>query len=418
MHRLLILVLVVIPVYASAQADSLAATSGNRSGGKPRLFVDCQDGCDQDYLKSELTFVDYVRDKDLADVHLLVTTSGAGNMGTEYTLGFVGYGRFSGMEDTLRFVTKASDTDDMVRKSLARMIRLGLMRYIAHTPLAGEAEIAFPGRNVPTLPGSDPWDSWIFNIDASAEFDGEKSSKDIKLSNVLSANRITNELKVQIGMSTQYAENRFDIADGTILSISRSEKFSSLVALGLNDHWSLGLFGTLSSSTYDNTKLSASIGPAIECDLFPYAEHSRRQLPIAYRISYIRNAYFQETIYDRISQSLLSHTLSLGLSLKELWGTASVTAEGSQYLHDLRKNRLVLDSKLSFRLVEGLSVWLAGTVSIIHDQLGLPSSGASPEEILLRRRELETSFYYYAGIGLSYTFGSIYSNIVNPRFGD
>jgi len=44
--------------------------------------------------------------------------------------------------------------------------------------------------------------------------------------------------------------------------------------------------------------------------------------------------------------------------------------------------------------------------------------GASLEEILLRRRELETSYYYYFSIGLSYTFGSIYNNVVNPRFDD
>lgn len=55
---------------------------------------------------------------------------------------------------------------------------------------------------------------------------------------------------------------------------------------------------------------------------------------------------------------------------------------------------------------------------IIHDQLGLVKGGVTPEEVLLRRRELETQFSYYSSIGLSYTFGSIYNNVVNPRFGD
>jgi hypothetical protein len=113
-----------------------------------------------------------------------------------------------------------------------------------------------------------------------------------------------------------------------------------------------------------------------------------------------------------------SHSLTIGIDLKELWGTISCSAAGSQYLHDLTRNRLVFDSKLSFRLVEGFSLWLAGTVSIVHDQLGLPKLGATPEEVLLQRRELETSYYYYGGLGLSFTFGSIYSDIVNPRFGN
>ena len=39
------------------------------------------------------------------------------------------------------------------------------------------------------------------------------------------------------------------------------------------------------------------------------------------------------------------------------------------------------------------------------------------EEILLRQRELATSFQYFVSLGVSYTFGSIFSNVVNPRFG-
>ena len=39
------------------------------------------------------------------------------------------------------------------------------------------------------------------------------------------------------------------------------------------------------------------------------------------------------------------------------------------------------------------------------------------QEILVRRRQLETSYNFFAGVGLSYTFGSIFNNIVNPRFG-
>jgi len=56
--------------------------------------------------------------------------------------------------------------------------------------------------------------------------------------------------------------------------------------------------------------------------------------------------------------------------------------------------------------------------SIIHDQLSIAKGvGASLEEVLLRRKQLETNYNYYLSIGLSYTFGSIFTNVVNPRFG-
>ena len=41
----------------------------------------------------------------------------------------------------------------------------------------------------------------------------------------------------------------------------------------------------------------------------------------------------------------------------------------------------------------------------------------SDEEILLRLKQLRTTFSYYLSLGLSYSFGSVMSRSVNPRFG-
>ncbi|MBA2671194.1 MAG: hypothetical protein H0U67_12545, partial [Gemmatimonadetes bacterium] len=44
-----------------------------------RIFLDCNGpGCDFDFFRTEITFVDYVRDRADADVHVLVTTQGTG----------------------------------------------------------------------------------------------------------------------------------------------------------------------------------------------------------------------------------------------------------------------------------------------------------------------------------------------------
>ena len=39
------------------------------------------------------------------------------------------------------------------------------------------------------------------------------------------------------------------------------------------------------------------------------------------------------------------------------------------------------------------------------------------EEILLMLRELETDYEIYVSVGLNFRFGSLQSNVVNPRFG-
>jgi hypothetical protein len=38
------------------------------------------------------------------------------------------------------------------------------------------------------------------------------------------------------------------------------------------------------------------------------------------------------------------------------------------------------------------------------------------EEILVRQLELATGYQYEFSVGISYSFGSIYNNVVNPRF--
>jgi len=53
----------------------------------------------------------------------------------------------------------------------------------------------------------------------------------------------------------------------------------------------------------------------------------------------------------------------------------------------------------------------------IKDQIFLQGGELTEEEILLRRRQRETDFQYGLSFGFSYTFGSIFSNVVNPRRG-
>lgn len=38
-------------------------------------------------------------------------------------------------------------------------------------------------------------------------------------------------------------------------------------------------------------------------------------------------------------------------------------------------------------------------------------------DILIRLRQLQSGYSYFMSVGLSYTFGSIFNNVVNPRFG-
>ncbi|MEK9136323.1 MAG: hypothetical protein AAB393_04315, partial [Bacteroidota bacterium] len=93
------------PTLCQSPPDS---TSGDRDKAI-RVYLDCS-GCDREHVKSEITFVNYVRDRHDAQVHILITTQRTGSGGREYTHTFIGQQEFTGKDDTLKFVSKESDT--------------------------------------------------------------------------------------------------------------------------------------------------------------------------------------------------------------------------------------------------------------------------------------------------------------------
>ncbi|MDH4271506.1 MAG: hypothetical protein OEW18_05965, partial [Candidatus Aminicenantes bacterium] len=44
----------------------------------PKIYIDC-DWCDFDYVKTEITFVNYVRDRKEAQVHVLINIQPTGS---------------------------------------------------------------------------------------------------------------------------------------------------------------------------------------------------------------------------------------------------------------------------------------------------------------------------------------------------
>ena len=91
---------------------------------------------------------------------------------------------------------------------------------------------------------------------------------------------------------------------------------------------------------------------------------------------------------------------------------------GLNYFHDFSKHMISSDLFARIRVFKGLSVTLNLEAARINDQLSLRKGELSEAERLLRLKEQATGYQFETGIGLSYTFGSIYNNIVNPRFGN
>jgi len=382
----------------------------------PRVFIDCR-RCDINYIKTEITFVNYVRDRKEADVHVLITTQRTGSGGTEHTIAFIGLRDYADIQNTLTYTSNQTDTADDVRRGLVRVLKMGLVQYAAKTPIADRISVSFKDKVKPTSV-KDKWNFWVFSISLNGSLDKETSESNTSIRGNFSVNRVTPDLKIRMGVNGYFREDKYETDEGMYTSSSESESFTGLIAKSINDHWSVGAWLSLSSSTYSNIKFSISPSPAIEYNLFPYSESTRRQLRFLYKIGYIYSRYREVTVYEKTSENLFAESLSVTLELKEPWGTATASLQGSHYFHDFSKNKIEISGELSVRLFKGFSLNIESSYERIHDQLSLPLGGATWEEILLRRKELAKDYEFEISMGFSFTFGSIYSNVVNPRFGD
>lgn len=396
--------------FSKVNTDSLQ----ERSSYRIKVFIDAGAEFLQ-YIKSEVTYIDYVRDIDNAELYIMIVSNATGSGGFEYKLSFTGEKRFTGLNDTITYYSKSTDTEYEIRESLLKKLQVGLLRYVEKTPLLKNITIRYTDMWM-FLPFEDKWDNWIFTININGNVSGEKYTNSLALNGYTGAERVTDELKTSVIFNTSYSESNYSTESFEFKSVSRSYNSYALIVKSISNHLSVGGFGKFISSTYNNIKYGLNISPAVEYNLFPYSESANKQFIILYKIGYNYYNYFSETIYKKTTEGLFSQSLIAALNAKQKWGSAGISLTGSHYLESIKKNRIQFSGNLDIRLFTGLSLNLSLSLSLVHDQISLPRQGASEEEILLRQRQIETQYYYSGSIGFKYSFGSLFNNVVNTRF--
>lgn len=415
-----LLLCLLVSVVQGTQPAAAQPAAARPAGAAVRVFLDCSFYCDQNYLRQEITVVDYMRDRSDADVHVLVTTQSTGGGGTEFTIRFIGLGRFAGVDQGLKYVAPQAATPDETRKGIADVLKQGLVRYVSETAMASQIRVTFAPAAVngdrPAV-RRDPWNLWVFRTNVGGSFNGEQSNRSRSLRGSASANRTTDAWRVSLSASTNYRENSFQLETALFRSVNRNSDASALVVKSLTQHWSAGMMGSVGSSTFLNYDMRTRVAPGLEYNFFPYSQSTRRMLTLQYTVGVDRHDYKAETIYGKTKETLIDHRFETGLSLRQPWGTASGSVDVSQYLTAPGKYSVSAFGSANVRLFKGFSFNVYTNLSRTRDQIYLPRGTATTEEILVRQRQLATGYRYFVNFGLSYSFGSIFNNIVNPRFG-
>jgi hypothetical protein len=412
----LITVFVGIIIPSTLKSQEVVNTPDSTRNRALKLFIDCR-SCDMSYTRQEIPYVNYVRDTREAEVYLLVTNQPAGSGGQQFTLTFQGLGIYIGMNDTLVYTSNPDETNPVVRERKTNLIKMGLMRYVAHTPVFSQIKI---GSDIELEQEEvvDRWNYWVFELQTSPRFNAEESYHRLYLGNSININRITPEFKLEIGTYQSNNTQQF-IEDGVTTEYVRRERYiDNLFVKSLGSHWSAGLKWDLGSSTSENYDFNTQFLPSIEYDIFPYSVATHRQFRFLYSIGYQYSNYIDTTIYNLKRENLFLQELSIAYQVQEKWGSINVSLSGSNYFHDLSKNKIELFGFMRLRIIKGLSLSVNGGIAYINDQLNLSGSDLSEAERLLRLKEQATNFSIQGGVSLTYTFGSIYNNVVNPRFGN
>ena len=395
-----------------------------------RVFLDCN-RCDFDYLRREITFVNYVRDRYDAQVHVLVTTENSGG-GRLYTLDFIGLEEFADRGISYTYSESRTDTDDETREGLAQVLRVGFLHYIIDTPMAYDIEIGagrgegggtgFAGfamggrRPVMAQPDDDPWDFWVFRLSTNARVSGEASRQQRNFNGSASANRTTEDWIVRAEIDGRYRETVTELSSGDFTDVRTSYQLDGQLVKSLGEHWGASIRGGSSGSTFLNQDRRIRVFPGIEFNVFPYAESSRRSLTFAYEMGLESYDYLEETIFGKMEETLAAQEAEVTFDVEQPWGDSRLRLRYNSYLNDLSKYSTSVFGNLSFRVVRGLSVFASASTELVRDQVYLSGRELTDEEILVERRQLATDSRYRVSFGFSYTFGSIFNNVVNPRF--
>jgi len=412
MKKLLLFFLFVLPAFTF-----LASQEAPKE--KLKIFVE-SNWIDYNYIRNSTTFVDFVNDPKVCDVHIIVSRQSTGGGGFHYSFEYYGIEIPKIPELKLSCYTLSYDTDEIIRQKQVKTLHAGLLPFINEKSGGPElsviSNVERTNFDTDSIQGeaNDPWKQWIFKIGADIGFDGEE--KNLEYSFSFRAEKITDLWKI----SNQYDYERSEETikkdnGGTIKAIRIEQDADVRFVFSLNPHWSFGVFLEGAQDTYRNIEMRLEAIPALQYNFFNWNESDRRQFTFSYYLGPTYNEYYQTTVFNKTNEWLWVQNIEIRLNRLETWGEINAWIQGGHFFPDFDNYFYEAGIDFGFRISKGISVYFQIQAESIHNQMYLPASELTDEELLLNTRKLPTTFEYSGRMGLRFQFGSIFNNVVNER---
>ncbi len=410
--------------YASAQTTVVPVADTSQAGQQIRVFLDCRGdsdlGCEQQFFVLDLPYVTWTRDRLFADVQFLVTTIETGSGSFQYTVNALGRGRFAGRADTSVVSTIPNEAEDPIRRKLSRAFALLLVPYVRTTSAVARLKVVYdaPIGAAQASPQSvkDRWNFFIMELQANGFLQTESRQTFANYFADVRLRRITEASALRFGFNQSARYNKFQIDDSTMITNTVRQGTAFVRAVkSMSPRLSLGVISNVGYSEFTNTKAVFRLAPVIEYNLFPWKQATSRQLAISYGIGPRYFRWTEPTIFGRSSEWRTQQEVVIGSDVRQSWGSVNLTTRYASFLPDVKKWNLSVNGQTNLNLVKGLQFNIGGGATLIRDQIFLAARNRTPEQILTQQRALASNYDVFVFVGLSYSFGSIYNSVVNPR---
>lgn len=373
--------------------------------------------CNLDFIKTNITYVDYVTSSEVSDVHVVFYKSTMASLGMKYAVEFTGKNRYKKLTESLDFNIFSDDSENAIREKAKKILELGFAYFIAHTSSYKNLSINYKISENKTDKNVKSKEGWIFRINLNSNINGSSENLTLGAWNNINIKKVTKLKRTEIYLGLNYNENRLEIDNETMKYINKSYYGGFANIYAINDHFSWGFFANAQQSSYENKRYGISASPTLEYNLFSYDESAFKQLRFKAQVEPVYYDYFEETIYQKTQEFLWRNKVSISYEFVKKWGSNETNLNASHYIHDISLNNFGLSNDTSINLFKGFNLNFRIHASRTHDQVYISGEGISNEDIYLNIKAIKTSYSYWINVGISYTFGSIYSNVVNPRFG-
>jgi len=374
------------------------------------------------YIKTEIDYVDFMLDRQSAELYILLIDQRTGSGGTEFIM-TVENKKSSKDPYEIKFFTDANAVDADIRSEILKNIKNALLKHLVEEGLWDNITYtvsSFDKNSAEETVVDDSWNAWVFSLGMNGNINKESQFESQYFNLNVSANRVTDTHKFLSRISYNRNKSTFYLDDGeeeeAITNLQTSFWGRLLYAYSISDHWSLGGIARYNNSIFNNYDHSITLAPVIEYNIFPYDETADHNFTFRYELGARYNDYIDTTSYFESSELLARHRLSIDYQIVHSWGNIDIDAGASQFISRPDRYSIDINPSLNVNLFKGFNLYTGISYEITKDRINIPKGDLSVEDILLQNKLRDSDFSVRVYFGINYRFGSASNNVVNTRF--